>query len=298
MEKIACTLCHSTQIEWIPNKIRNDINEEYKMYRCANCETHFLYPKPQNEELVTYYDGRFREEVHTAGYYDYEVLKDVFDRFMPEAMQRVLRVKRELQPSDDILEIGCSVGYFMDAVADYVHNVYGTEWDIKAQQYIRSQINRDNIQVGSNPEDFGRKFDKIFMFHVLEHIGDPITFLTGLKQVLNHGGKIYIEVPNVDDVLVKTYACDAFKDYYYKKAHLYNFNKKGLAYIFKQAGFCYQIDFIQRYDLSNHLYWLHKGLPGGKGLYSDLLGNEVNEEYVRSLQNHGQTDTLFASIWV
>ena len=97
--------------------------------------------------------------------------------------------------------------------------------------------------------------------------------------------------------MVKTYDCEEFKNFYYKKAHLYNFNEVGLSYVFQQAGYQYRVDYIQRYDLSNHLYWLGKRIPGGKGYYSDLLGEKVNQDYVEALVKKKQTDTLFATIW-
>lgn len=297
-DEIKCTLCHNNKITYIPNKIRNDEDGIYRMYRCEKCETHFLYPRPMDAELKDYYDGHFREEVHSSRYYDKESLDRVFTRFSGEANLRVQRVEKELSKEDRVLEIGCSVGYFLKAVSPYVGKVCGTEWDKKAQQYIRDCFGKDGIEVQINPEDYEGGFDKIFLFHVLEHIEEPIAFLKNLKKKLNPGGCIYIEVPNVDDVLVKTYECDAFKDFYYKKAHLYNFNDKGLSYLFEQAEYEYEINYIQRYDLSNHLYWLGKGLPGGKGAYETVLGTEVNEAYVSALKAGKQTDTLFAKIWI
>lgn len=298
MEKIKCSLCQSEDVTYIPNKIRNDTEGIYKMFKCGCCETHFLYPRPAREALEKYYDGDFREEVHSESYYDYTSLDKVFQNFLPEAKTRLKRVVKEIDSRDDILEIGCSVGYFLSTVADYVHMAYGTEWDRKAQAYIRDCIEKPNIKVSDNPEDFNQQFDKIFMFHVLEHIEEPVSFLENLKNILKPNGIIYIEVPNVDDVLVKTYACDAFKDFYYKKAHLYNFNETGLSYIFEHAGYQYHIDFIQRYDLSNHLYWLGKGLPGGRGMYAEVLGDDTNEAYIRALKEKKQTDTLFAKVWL
>lgn len=116
--------------------------------------------------------------------------------------------------------------------------------------------------------------------------------------MLESGRILYIEVPNVDDVLVKTYQCDAFKNFYYKKAHLYNFNEKGLAYVFQHAGLNYKIDYIECYDLFNQLYWLGNGMFGGKGFYACVLGEEVNRVYVEELKKQKQTDTLFAKAWL
>jgi 2-polyprenyl-3-methyl-5-hydroxy-6-metoxy-1,4-benzoquinol methylase len=267
------------------------------MFECVSCGTHFLFPQPKDEQLEDYYNGKFREEVHSASYYDSKKLSQVFTKFTPEAIHRVARVAEDFHPTDEILEVGCSVGYFLSAVAEKVAYAYGTEWDSKARAYIEEVIHNPKIKTAKNPQDFDQKFDKIFMFHVLEHIADPIAYLKELKSLLKENGRIYIEVPNVDDIMVKTYHCDAFKDYYYKKAHLYNFNEKGLQYIFKHSGLDYELQFIQRYDISNHFYWLANGRPGGKGYYKNILSDPVNEEYVKSLVKAKQTDTLFAVAW-
>jgi 2-polyprenyl-3-methyl-5-hydroxy-6-metoxy-1,4-benzoquinol methylase len=217
---IKCTLCGSKEISPINNTIRNITDDSCRMYACANCGTHFIYPQPQEEQLEAYYDGQFREEVHTVSYYDEAVLTSMFNGFTPEAKQRVARVENDLKQSDDILEIGCSVGYFLAAIVDKVNSAYGTEWDSRARSFINNVIHNHKIKTASNPQDFGKKFDKIFMFHVLEHIANPIQFLINLKPLLKVNGKMYIEVPNVDDILIKTFKNDAFKNFYYKKAHI------------------------------------------------------------------------------
>ncbi len=291
-----CPLCKHKDILPIHNKVRNITDDSSKMYECTHCQTHFLYPQPQAEQLETYYDGQFREEVHSASYYDKEKLDHIFAYFSPEARLRVTRIEEELAPTDELLEIGCSVGYFLKTVADKVKLAYGTEWDSRARAYINDVLADPRIRTEKNPEDFHMTFDKIFLFHVLEHIADPIQFLKGLKPILKQNGKLYIEVPNVDDIMVKTFRSDAYKDYYYKKAHLYNFNETGLKYIFEQCGLCYDIRYIQRYDISNHFYWLANKAPGGNGYYRSILTAPVNDAYSNALIAAKQSDTLFAVV--
>lgn len=295
---IKCTLCGCPKIELQDYKIRNITDDSCKMYKCKNCETHFMFPLP-SQNLANYYDGTFREEVHTSKYYNYTELDKVFNNFSEEANLRVERVKKDLSPNDKVLEIGSSVGYFTVAISDYVHDVYATEWDSKARAYIQNRLSKYNINVAKNPEDFDTKFDKIFLFHVLEHIENPINFLRILKRLLNENGKIYIEVPNVDDVMVKSFKCRPFIEHYYKKAHLFNFNEKGLEYIFKHSDFNdYEITYIQRYNFSNNLYWLSDGKPSGRNssVYNTIVTSELNNEYIKSLTLNKQTDTLFAVI--
>ena len=42
-----------------------------------------------------------------------------------------------------------------------------------------------------------QKFDLITMFHVLEHLENPVLDLAHLGQFLNPGGHFIIEVPNI-----------------------------------------------------------------------------------------------------
>lgn len=296
MESVKCTLCGDTETVHINNSIRNVNDDSYKMYKCNECGTHFMYPIPEEVDLEKYYNGEFRTEVHTKAFYLKENMDRTFNKFIPEAKERVNRILDDLQASDDILEVGTSVGYFLSAVVNHVRLACGTEWDNGARQYIEDVISNPKIKTAKNPWDFKIKFDKIFLFHVLEHIANPIEFLQRLKSNLKEYGKIYIEVPNVDDIMVKTFNNNEFKNFYYKKAHIFNFNETGLMYIFEHAGYDFDIRFIQRYDLSNHFHWLAKGVPFGKGIYNDILSKEVNDEYVKCLVNAKQTDTLFAII--
>ena len=106
-------------------------------------------------------------------------------------------------------------------------------------------------------------------------------------------------MPNVDDVMVKSFKCRPFIEHYYKKAHLFNFNEKGLEYIFKHCDFNdYKIKHIQRYNFSNNLYWLSDGRPSGRNssIYDTFITPELNSEYIKSLVASKQTDTLFAII--
>ncbi len=294
--EITCPLCKHSDILPIHNKVRNITDNSSRMYECTYCQTHFLYPQPPPDQIEEYYDGQFREEVHSASYYNKERLDSIFSKFSPEAHLRVSRIEKFLENTDELLEIGCSVGYFLKAVSDKVKLAYGTEWDSRARAYVSEVLADSRIRTEKNPQDFNMQFDKIFLFHVLEHIADPIHFLEGLKPLLKKNGKLYIEVPNVDDVMVKTFRCNAYKDFYYKKAHLYNFNETGLKFIFEQCGLLYDIQFIQRYDISNHFYWLANNSPGGNGFYRELLPAPVNDAYVNALIKAKQSDTLFAVV--
>ena len=95
--------------------------------------------------------------------------------------------------------------------------------------------------------------------------------------MLNPGGHLAIEVPNVDDALVRYYQLDAFDRFYWQRAHYFNYSHGTLDMVLRRAGFA-EVETIpeQRYDISNHIHWIKDGKPGGMGRYTDLFDERLN----------------------
>lgn len=109
---------------------------------------------------------------------------------------------------------------------------------------------------------WGVRFDH--PFHVVEHLPDPRAILKTLASMLAKNGRMVIEVPSSEDVLLTLYDSDAFQRFTYWCQHLYLFNAETLRRLAEQAGLrIVSIQQYQRYPLSNHLYWLSQDKPGG-----------------------------------
>lgn len=287
-----CILCKNEDCEKISAKIRDLDSSDIQIYQCKNCGVQFLYPQRSEEELKKYYDGNYRKIYVDENYYNEQYISEYFKKQLPEAERRVNRFKNELSEEDSILEVGCSSGYFLSTIKPYVKEACGTEWDNKNSEYVRNM----GFEVKQNIEEYiDKKFDKIFMFHVLEHIKKPIKFLAFIKEYLKPKGKLYIEVPNNQDVLLSVFELQEFKDFYYQLAHLYYFNPKSLEYVLTKSEYKnIEIKFIQRYDISNHLQWLKDRKPGGMGAYNHIFSKQLNEVYSKELKNTERTDTIMA----
>ncbi len=136
-------------------------------------------------------------------------------------------------------------------------------------------------------------FDKVF--HVVEHIEDPAGMLRKLATRLRGG--IIIELPSSADALLTLYESLPFSEFIYWSCHLYLFNAANIELLTIKAGL--KLDYVshvQRYPLSNHLYWLAKSKPGGhqKWHIFDSLG--LHTAYEKQLAAIGKCDTIFASI--
>ena len=285
-----CSLCGKENLKQINAKIRNAHSEDMKVYECYSCGVQFLHPYFSEEQLKEYYAKEYRKEYENEDFYSDEYITNFFNSMLPESVDRVNRNKEFLKSSDNILEIGCSAGYFLESVKPFVKAAFGSEWDENNSNYAKKK----GFEIKKNPEDFGMEFDKIFMFHVLEHIKDAVDYLSRLKDVLSDDGTLFIEVPNNTDILLTDYDIQEFRDFYYQSAHLWNFNEKSLGYVLEKAGYEADILHIQRYDLSNHIVWLKDKKPGGLGRFNNIFTETLKEEYVRMLEKNKNTDTIYA----
>jgi hypothetical protein len=121
--------------------------------------------------------------------------------------------------------------------------------------------------------------------------------LKKLSRLLTEGGEIIIEVPHADDALLSLYECEAFSHFTYWGCHLFLFTAKTLAMLANQVDM--KINYIkqvQRYPLSNHLYWLAKGKPGGHKLWHFLDSPGCQTAYEKMLASIGKCDTLIMSL--
>ena len=228
IDKSICVLCqgNDSSSSLVHEKLR--YGHPGKIYRCSDCGLVFLYPRLTEDEQKKYYAQQYRDD------YEEISVEKRFSNDMAEAEKRLLRIKDIAPPSGSLLEIGSGSGAFLYLSSQYFNMVSGVELDVRAQEFLRKK----SLNIYSDLNEIsGKKFDVIVLFHVLEHLLEPVKFIQMLGQFLNENGKLIIEVPNVNDALVKFYDINAFKDFYFCSAHLCYFSPKTLKFCLKQAGF-------------------------------------------------------------
>jgi SAM-dependent methyltransferase len=244
---------------------------------------------PTEEELHRFYAEGYRAE-HEPG-----VGPETAHRMeLPEARARVERLTPLLGPALSLLEIGSSSGAFVASVSPFVRSAAGVE-----PARVHRQWAKDNLgaTLFEKLDDVGTlRFDRIVLFHVLEHVREPIRFVKTLLALLNPGGKLVVEVPSASDALLTLYQVPDYPAFYYQNAHLWYFTPETLALVARAAGAEADIKGVQRYDLSNHLRWLQTGKPGGMGFYKNVFSPAVDLAYRESLVRAGRADTLWAVI--
>jgi len=137
------------------------------------------------------------------------------------------------------------------------------------------------------------KFDIMSLFHVFEHLTDPIDFLNIAYSKLKIGGRIIIEVPHARDFLITTLNNEEFKRFTFWSEHLILHTRQSLQKFLEFSGFDnITIQGVQRYPVSNHLYWLSNGKPGGHVKWDFFRNDNLDNAYSSTLASLDATDTL------
>lgn len=96
-----------------------------------------------------------------------------------------------------ILDIGCGTGANL-AMLSEVADVTGVELDDGARSLAQAHCPQAHLLPGHLPDglpDFGKRFELICLFDVLEHIADDVAALQALRRWLAPTGHLVVTVP-------------------------------------------------------------------------------------------------------
>lgn len=201
---------------------------------------------------------------------------------------------RELVSDKAYADVGSGLGGILDLMKEHAAGIHAVE----PQNDARALLKELGYPAYASIKELSQqdtKFDLITLFHVFEHITDPLDSLKMLRKALKPGGKVFIEVPHAGDALISLYNLDAFKKFTFWSEHLVLHTRKSLeAYLFAAGFSSVTVSGFQRYPLANHLHWLHKNEPGGHVRLPQMRNAALEEAYAATLAKSDMNDTLIA----
>lgn len=294
---MTCYLCQSKNSEKIPARLRGysaeEANNRY-MLKCKNCG--LVYISDTDHISENFYENSNMLPSDIASNFE------KWNRLNYNDNQRRKKQFSNLLLNKDILDFGAGAGGFLNSVKNLPNNYDMVELDNSLADYLEAQFNRTVYRSVGDPRSeknlpSWKKYDVIFLFHVLEHLKDPVNVLESVSQHLKPGGCIIVEVPNADDALVSIYNNSSFRDFFYWDCHLFYFTDRTLSKLADKANL--EVDYVkqlQRYPISNTLYWLSNNKPGGHHIFDFLDSELLNKHYEASLAAVGKCDTIVAKL--
>ncbi|WP_046227682.1 class I SAM-dependent methyltransferase [Paenibacillus dauci] len=111
---------------------------------------------------------------------------------------RVKQVEQlaSITSANNLLDIGCGVGHYLELAQEHFKNVYGVEPSKTAVEVARQKGFTVVNDYFHGELKFNLSFDAITIIEVLEHLENPVELFKQAATLLSDNGVLLVEVPN------------------------------------------------------------------------------------------------------
>lgn len=154
------------------------------LWRCAQCGHAWLQTGDAHGLI---------EEEYDQGYVGHRV-----DPFFEDQCRKAIRTEigPHSPPPATLLDVGCGNGGFLLAAQEAGYDTLGIDISAGAIEIVESRGGKA-LPVDFLTHDFGRTFDVISMWDVVEHLRDPFRFFQRAREMLSPGGILVVKTPGV-----------------------------------------------------------------------------------------------------
>ncbi len=230
-----CEICgsHKTISLFSFSNPRRIGNRKLSYKQCQKCGLVFLAPKLSSQKL---------EQIYSSQEYFTKLCQPATNSFI----QKILSIRLFLEYDEfvqsnfkssqgNLLDIGCGNGEFLYLMQKRGWDVSGADPSRVAVSNARKLVPGAKFKTGKIYDlKFSRKFDAITFWHVLEHEPRPLKFIKSLVNLVSPKGKIFLEVPNSDSLLLRLFKSDY--NWLMVPEHIFYYSPSSLRYLFNRAG--------------------------------------------------------------
>jgi SAM-dependent methyltransferase len=267
-----CPICHDPAATVLYRDLVDRIYSApgiWQLMRCRNCGCGYLNPRPTPKSIGLAYQGYYTHAGPTAnpaaaapekplrrfkrglrnGYLNHRygcrlspscTAGRWLVSALPSLARRAQRLMRYLPPPSSstkprLLDVGCGDGEFLRRMLALGWEVCGLDPDETAARAAEETgIPIHPGSLSSHPYPDG-SFDAITLYHVIEHLHDPLEALRACWRLLRHKGTLAIFTPNLASLAHRAF----LQDWYplQPPTHLILFTRRPLRTLVRQAGF-------------------------------------------------------------
>jgi len=155
------------------------------------------------------------------------------DNYFQTKLNKIISLTGELKPN--VLDIGCGWGNFLEVLKKNNISYLGVDSSKEAIKICTKKGLNCQIASISHLIENGQKYSAITCFQVLEHLKNPLDFLTSIKNLLKTNGVLILTTPNNDSPLRKI--LKQKWPVYNTDSHFVFYNKNTLKKIMFKTGF-------------------------------------------------------------
>lgn len=231
---LRCPICDSTKAKnlfTLPSAVP-EIPSSFGIVRCIRCGHVFGAPPPDASLLSRFYnDPDYRKDIYDDvnqynAYIHYEKLKDQFVKETSELMCDY----------GNLLDVGCGLAYFLDAIRGECDSVEGQE---VSEFQANFAMRKFRLKVFRGPlteaQYQSRYFNTVTCWEVVEHLINPVEYLIEMNRIMVEGGLLGISTRNFDGISSRL-TKEKWR-YLTPPEHLHFFTPKTLEFLCQRTGF-------------------------------------------------------------
>lgn len=229
-----CPICNSgSWVHYLDCKDYTVSREVFRLMQCNGCSLVVTSPRPKAENLGSYYASEDYIS-HT------ETKKGLINQIYLLARKVALRNKKRLinrnfLSKGSLLDYGCGTGAFLETMKDDGWKVNGIEPDQGAKTMAEKRTGIKILDPEKLSEFEDNCFDAITLWHVLEHVPEPMKLCKEFYRILRPGGKLFLALPNHLSHDAQKYR-GAWAAYDVPR-HLFHFNSLNIKSLATKIGF-------------------------------------------------------------
>lgn len=248
---VSCPICSSSACyDFSSRDLMFELYQRYDYYCCSDCQTVFQYPMPLAEQISSFYPSDYsifdqKSQVRALSQLKQALLwkKHGYSKLKPTAFYKFIANlaapfynfnRPDFVAEGLMLDVGCGNGRYLSTMRMLGWNVQGVELSedgFKVCQQAGLNVHHGDLFSAKFPEN---SFDLITVRHVIEHVPEPVTFVTELAKILKPGGKLIIETPNSNALGRAIFSAKWFANEVPR--HLFLFSPENLQRLTTQCG--------------------------------------------------------------
>ncbi len=228
-------------------------SNKFDVYQCPECGVIFPETSVNSQYYSRYYPHDYYESETKSGFVNQALL--FFSIIVIRLKEFEILNYTGFKGSGKIriLDIGCGAGDFLANLNSARFEKYGVE--INPQGCKKCTERKLNVRAAElkDAQFNSGYFDVITMWHVLEHLNNPLDVLREARRILKAKGILIISTPDTDSLGFKY----GLKNWFHLDSprHLILYNYNSLSLLLERAGFKAEYSRNYFYDYPLDLFW-------------------------------------------
>lgn len=176
---------------------RQTFRRRFAALKCLACGTQRIVPKAIHDQAQA--EQLYNDEHHTRA----SLASKFVEGNAARILRRIDRLGIRFRPEMTVIDVGCSEGLLVETIRrKWNCRAFGVDVDERTIATARTKFPEVTFLCGLAQGLMSSlpKADVVIASAILEHVTDPPHFLSGLAELLQPGGVLFILIPNAQSL--------------------------------------------------------------------------------------------------